>query len=315
MSGILKWVESKLEQLDAEPIEGDSDETFLSDTEKALKLKTKIRTIRDAFHQKSQELEEKFTAELEHLREINSTTNNELSQKAEETMILKEKVSAMTIAQSQLEAANWQLMSSIDQLVPGEDSSYEISSLTQQLNLHRQLLAAEKTKTENAVKEQEHWQHTAESVQKSHVLVETQLRESLQEFHTRTTQLEQELSLSADTQPLSELLQQKQRTIENLITEKASLAFELETEREEKLRLAQGYRYRTVFTPCSSVAFLSENSSLSSFTGCLDSFFSEVSQTLQEVPLVRLCFLFYSLVLHLLLFYSFLFTANESFLS
>ena len=260
MSGILKWAESKLEKIDnltaqafknpkdELPEDENKDKEIAELQQYIYKLKSDIRVVRNLYEQQIQELTDKYSAEIDTFRQENDTYSRKLNKSEDECRILAEQAKASDDKLKRVQEMYDQLMSSLEATnepySPKESitdqNEYELFMMKQQVNSLKALLFGEKMKTEDAIRERNEI-HNLNCVHRD------QLENQISELSKQIESLKQEnLALSqqvehlkatekVDTEEqnliaLSEHLQTKQRTIQNLISERATLLIQLENE-------------------------------------------------------------------------------------
>ena len=163
MSGLLKWVESKLDHFDSVAegaLRGPGEEAKLEDL--ISRLKQDIITLRSLFREKVLEIQEKYQTQLKSLQETNQSLEDSLSQMNRESLLLKENMRNLQHQLASLETIKQQLVTSIDtsaELSESPDSksmeqlTYENTLISQQVTMYKELLNTEKIKTEDAIRE------------------------------------------------------------------------------------------------------------------------------------------------------------------
>lgn len=260
MSGILKWAESKLEKIDnltAQafnnpkddlPTDQNKDKEIVELQQYIYKLKSDIRVIRNLSDQQIQEITDKFSAEIDTYKQENETLSKKFKKSENESRILAEQAKSSEDKLKRVQEMYDQLMASLEATnepySPKEtitdQNEYELFMMKQQVNSLKALLFAEKMKTEDALREKTEL-NSLNSVQKEQL--ENQIQELQKQIdtlkHENSSLLKQVDHLKAtekvDTEEqnliaLSEHLQTKQRTIQNLISERATLLIQLENE-------------------------------------------------------------------------------------
>lgn len=280
MSGILKWAESKLEKFESND-QSNSDKSLEIEREKQIedmqqyiaKLKSDVRSLRNLSNQHASEFQDKLQAQSETYNLTITDLHQNLKQMTEENTLLKERLRATDKKIMSLEDRNQQLITSIESELATENKEegssdelqYEINIMKQQVASLKSLLNAEKLKTENAISEQiqEHKIFNIEKTNLENKIIELEddLYRSKRSIDDLKDQFEEtrnkEPTHNTDSQnlmALSEHLQSKQRTIESLISEKATISLQLENEKREKLKLLEGnFQNRVNRQPLTSI--------------------------------------------------------------
>jgi len=314
MSSILRWAETKLEKLDNFASDalghnpGEDSNEYIEELQNHIKkLQSDMRSLRTFFTQQAQEVEDKYSAQIENLQNDLRTMELSLKQQGEENKLLKEELRSSELKQGRLKEMNDQLLSSM-QSNSEELKGSEQEVLEQQVTSLKGLLGAEKLRTEDALREKREQRDIME-LERSNLEakikdLEEQLSISCKKLSNVQTESSKETlkSENQDMMALSEHLQNKQRTIEGLISERATLISQLEAEKSEKLQLLEGNRVRsTVWQPLSSIPVLKRKRLVRWVVNTVDEGVKEVSDTLQEVALARLGVIVYLVVIHLLL--------------
>ncbi|CAG9334284.1 unnamed protein product [Blepharisma stoltei] len=327
MSGILKWAESKLEKFDYPATDAFSSEKSLeNEREKQIedmqqyiaKLKADMRSIRNLSNQQAEEFQDKLQAQAETYNLTVADLQQQVKQMSEENLLLKEKLRASDKKITSLEERNAQLISSLEtELLPeqrpeatSDQLQYEINIMKQQVSSLKGLLNAEKLKTENAIGEQAQ-ERKIFNIEKNNLEgkigeLEEELYKTKRNIEELKEQLEEsktkEPSSSTDSQnllALSEHLQTKQRSIEALISEKATLILQLENEKKEKHKLLEGtYQNRVNRQPLTNIGIFKARGKLHRVIEWLDDGLREIGDTLDEIALARFGVLIYMLVIH-----------------
>ena len=252
MSGFLKWTESQFEKFDtiaskALNIKEDSEDPSMLELESHnSKLREDIRILKSIASTQLRDSQDKYQAHVDLLKTTVQSLENSLKQLTEENMLLKEHLRNTDMKLTRLTKVNEELSANMDKEIDivednnsVEEYQYQVNLLNEKVKRQAALLKAEKLKTVDAVREKNEILEVSELEKK---YFETRIGELIQELNKEKEmaielkeQLESKpkLSISADSQnlvALSEHLQAKQRSIENLLNEKSSLVLMLENE-------------------------------------------------------------------------------------
>mmetsp|Transcript_6660 Transcript_6660/g.11757 ORF Transcript_6660/g.11757 Transcript_6660/m.11757 type:complete len:347 (+) Transcript_6660:5649-6689(+) len=345
MSGMLKWMETKLEKINAiaEGLNEDSKPDDIDDAslheikllqEQVVKLRGDLRTVRNLCEQQVNELHDKYKAQVEGLQAQVDSIRAQYSKVSTENSFLCQQRDVIEQQLNRMQQLNSQLIETLEkepepQQQTEENQEYiagELSITKQYLANVKALLAAEKLKSEDSTHERiaAEQRHIAEiekltlqisMLEGSKDALQLELSELKEQFE-ETKKVEKGYTTQQNMQALADHLQTKQRTIESLLSERATLLLQLEREKSENLRLIQtsGTTIGLARQPLSSLGVFRGKKVVRRVADWVDGGVSELGDIVREQAVIRLLLIVYLVVIHMWLLYSFTSPSQPQFL-
>lgn len=345
MSGMIKWMENKLESINAiaeglndEPKPDNFDDANLQEIkllqEQVAKLRGDLRTVRNFSEQQVSELHDKYKAQVEGLQSQVDLLRAQQGKMSAENSYLSQERDVMESQLMRAQQLNGQLLETLErEPEPVQETGDSQEFLSGELTMTKQylanvkaLLAAEKLKSEDSINERilAEQRHLAEieklgleisTLEGSKELLQTELA-NLKEQFEETKKVEKGYTTQQNMQALADHLQTKQRSIESLLSERATLLLQLEREKTENLRLIQtsGTSVSLARQPMSSLGLFRGKKCLRRTVDWVDSGVSELGETVREQAAARLGLIVYLFVVHMWLLYTFTSPAQAQFL-
>ena len=330
MSAFLKWAESglnKIDQMAAGALgEGESHEAPPVDytllitelQEKEHHLRNEIESERKTFKNRVTNLHDKYKAQIETLNESNNGLKEENRRLASEVQVIKDTNKKLEDTVSRTEQINQQLLNDLEvEKTTEPETEEESESIEYYKNEHQMakhqianlkaMLTSEKIKRDDAIRDKEELEEERareiEKAQSDQADYEEKLGQAQKELDETKQALEDAkntervYTAEQNIQALNEHLQDKQRTIETLLSERAGLVLQLENEKKENLRHMQ----TAIMAPNRSMSSLVSHDGVKKGLETLDKGVNEVLDTVRQAPMARLGLVLYMVAIHLIL--------------
>lgn len=250
MTNLVKWSEQKPEKL-----ERISSKKFPFPESEFSLLTNELKTVKALSSTQLKELQDHHKLQLDLQKSEILSIKDSIKQLKEENFLLKDHLKNSDNKIQRLEKENEDLSSSLESeqahdkpLETSEEFQYQIAIFTEKIKKLHALLKAEKLKTLDAIREKSEIFEIDEMEKKSANKEILALEEKIDKEKQKIQELKEQLETrnkavqSSDFQNISALndhLTVKQRTIDNLISEKESLSMLLEAEKTEKSTLLE----------------------------------------------------------------------------
>jgi hypothetical protein len=342
---MLKWMETKLERINAiaEGLNEENKHDLYDDSssqeikllqETVIKLRSDLRTVRNLNEQQVTELHDRYKAQVEGLQSQAELLRAQAAKGTTENSFLMQQKDVLEQQLTRTQVLNGQLMETLEKepepVQEAEDSQEylagELTMTKQHLANVKALLAAEKLKSEDSVHdrlaaEQLHLAETEKltlqmsELESSRETIQQELVQLKEQFE-ETKKVERGFTNQQNMQALADHLQTKQRTIESLLSERATLLLQLEREKTENLKLIQtsGSVVSLQRQPMSSLGLFRGRKLLRRTVDWLDGGLTELSDTIREQAVVRLVLVVYIVAVHLWVLYAMTGSSQPQFL-